>query len=398
LWNHLSWLGQHGFHLARPLIASKCSSSFLRSAVEVYTEYGQISFGFAIASYAMAAVAIILLGDTLAVPKMENFGHSMFDKLSLAYRIPISCANWLRRLGVNLLRGLSHVWIEYVLPILKHAWNAFAYAWQYPVVSWLVSVGSVLALYKAYLLGWDEIVLQFVSEVDWKGRIQIGFEFSKPGFQYFFEAFKTGASLVINEFWVWLSSLENGKLLESNTFAWCVAICTIFASKQNYHRTAQFAPLRIFFVPVLSVSFCILVAPGFTKFVLLLTFVWSVLATIHHRSDTWERRRTEQAWRLFQQGQRQRRCQPPAEQARIIVESLPKPDANSVIYESESCIICMDDFVKEAEVDEKMKIATLLCGHQFHTSCISTWIIQQGRCPVCREPVTLGRQMLQTLF
>ena len=47
------------------------------------------------------------------------------------------------------------------------------------------------------------------------------------------------------------------------------------------------------------------------------------------------------------------------------------------------CIICLDSLTNGEGVE------SLLCGHVFHTPCISTWFDEggQGRlCPLCRHP------------
>lgn len=62
---------------------------------------------------------------------------------------------------------------------------------------------------------------------------------------------------------------------------------------------------------------------------------------------------------------------------------------------SESCIICLGDFlpnekIKEIELSgnkenlEKEEISTLECGHKFHRKCIADWLKKEPNCPFCR--------------
>tara|TARA_B100001758_G_scaffold36350_2_gene27638 strand:- start:706 stop:1149 length:444 start_codon:yes stop_codon:yes gene_type:complete len=41
------------------------------------------------------------------------------------------------------------------------------------------------------------------------------------------------------------------------------------------------------------------------------------------------------------------------------------------------CSICLDD--------SKKNIKTLLCGHEFHQSCIEEWFKVEQTCPLCRD-------------
>jgi len=43
----------------------------------------------------------------------------------------------------------------------------------------------------------------------------------------------------------------------------------------------------------------------------------------------------------------------------------------------QNCAICLDDFT-----DENVKV--LPCSHDFHTQCISKWMLRKPNCPICR--------------
>ena len=72
-----------------------------------------------------------------------------------------------------------------------------------------------------------------------------------------------------------------------------------------------------------------------------------------------------------------------------------KKRANPKEIFSESCIICLGDFlsnekIKEIELSgnkenlEKEEISTLECGHKFHRKCIADWLKKEPNCPFCR--------------
>lgn len=50
----------------------------------------------------------------------------------------------------------------------------------------------------------------------------------------------------------------------------------------------------------------------------------------------------------------------------------------------DTCCICIDEY---AQGD---KIATLPCGHEFHSDCISPWLQQQCVCPLCKRDLLEG--------
>ena len=62
---------------------------------------------------------------------------------------------------------------------------------------------------------------------------------------------------------------------------------------------------------------------------------------------------------------------------------------------SESCVICLNDFQSEYELEdyenvgdkileEKEDISILNCGHKFHRKCIIEWLKKSKTCPLCR--------------
>ena len=46
---------------------------------------------------------------------------------------------------------------------------------------------------------------------------------------------------------------------------------------------------------------------------------------------------------------------------------------------NETCYICLDDFV------DGEGIRLLRCKHGFHDKCIESWIIEKGKCPICKR-------------
>lgn len=49
--------------------------------------------------------------------------------------------------------------------------------------------------------------------------------------------------------------------------------------------------------------------------------------------------------------------------------------------QNEECCICLDN-------SKNQTWSALPCGHKFHGSCISAWLLQQQKCPVCRHVMT----------
>ncbi|KAL3839800.1 hypothetical protein ACJIZ3_024391 [Penstemon smallii] len=64
-----------------------------------------------------------------------------------------------------------------------------------------------------------------------------------------------------------------------------------------------------------------------------------------------------------------------------IARHLKIKDCNLVRHIDEEdviCVICQDDLCQE-----KQKIATLDCGHEYHEECIKKWLVRKNLCPIC---------------
>ena len=57
---------------------------------------------------------------------------------------------------------------------------------------------------------------------------------------------------------------------------------------------------------------------------------------------------------------------------------LEKKGINDENILKETCVICLDPFLKED------KIASLECNHMFHYKCITLWVENKNTCPLCR--------------
>jgi hypothetical protein len=64
---------------------------------------------------------------------------------------------------------------------------------------------------------------------------------------------------------------------------------------------------------------------------------------------------------------------------RIFLDKLKQKQNPKEIF-TESCAICLDDFVNGVEEENSV----LECGHKFHRKCISDWLKKDSNCPICR--------------
>eukprot|EP00189_Rhodosorus_marinus_P008050 CAMPEP_0184754768 /NCGR_PEP_ID=MMETSP0315-20130426/44794_1 /TAXON_ID=101924 /ORGANISM="Rhodosorus marinus, Strain UTEX LB 2760" /LENGTH=512 /DNA_ID=CAMNT_0027234203 /DNA_START=121 /DNA_END=1659 /DNA_ORIENTATION=- len=48
---------------------------------------------------------------------------------------------------------------------------------------------------------------------------------------------------------------------------------------------------------------------------------------------------------------------------------------------SESCVICHESYAADEE------ILYLPCKHEYHSNCVSTWLLKQNSCPICRRAI-----------
>lgn len=60
--------------------------------------------------------------------------------------------------------------------------------------------------------------------------------------------------------------------------------------------------------------------------------------------------------------------------ATINLEELPCNDQNN-----DSCIICQDEY------EDKDKLGTLECGHEYHADCLKKWLLVKNACPICKS-------------
>ncbi|KAM1041720.1 hypothetical protein TB2_030415 [Malus domestica] len=62
-------------------------------------------------------------------------------------------------------------------------------------------------------------------------------------------------------------------------------------------------------------------------------------------------------------------------------------DAGSPEKESDSCIICQDNY------KNREKIGILRCGHEYHASCLKKWLLVKNVCPICKsEALNTGKK------
>ncbi|GAB2277998.1 hypothetical protein Dimus_012698 [Dionaea muscipula] len=70
--------------------------------------------------------------------------------------------------------------------------------------------------------------------------------------------------------------------------------------------------------------------------------------------------------------------------ASINLEELPSTD-----QKVDSCIICQDEY------EEKDKIGSLDCGHEYHEECLKKWLNLKNVCPICKSTALVVQQQQQ---
>ncbi|KAI3833187.1 hypothetical protein MKX03_027520 [Papaver bracteatum] len=59
--------------------------------------------------------------------------------------------------------------------------------------------------------------------------------------------------------------------------------------------------------------------------------------------------------------------------------------ADSMEEETEICTVCQDGY------ENKDKVATLDCKHEYHEDCITQWLLQKNVCPVCKRQALMAQ-------
>lgn len=83
----------------------------------------------------------------------------------------------------------------------------------------------------------------------------------------------------------------------------------------------------------------------------------------------------------------------------VIIAAFPTMKFNTDAFRSREdaqCSICLGEY-QDKEILRIMPV----CGHNFHVSCIDTWLQQQSTCPVCRLPLrdsVEAKHMISSMF
>ncbi|KAM1046976.1 hypothetical protein ACFX2I_026365 [Malus domestica] len=67
----------------------------------------------------------------------------------------------------------------------------------------------------------------------------------------------------------------------------------------------------------------------------------------------------------------------------LIVQCMPSP----VTAIDDVCAVCMEGLQSGGEEDHKIIGKQVPCGHVFHATCISSWLVACNSCPLCRSPM-----------
>ena len=68
----------------------------------------------------------------------------------------------------------------------------------------------------------------------------------------------------------------------------------------------------------------------------------------------------------------------------IVVDATPVDPDDGAGPSSNECVICLSE-VETGPGGEP--VTTIVCGHVFHSACISEWLAKDGRCPTCRRQI-----------
>ncbi|KAJ4970663.1 hypothetical protein NE237_003762 [Protea cynaroides] len=74
--------------------------------------------------------------------------------------------------------------------------------------------------------------------------------------------------------------------------------------------------------------------------------------------------------------------------SRNSIQALETKEFDDNIEEEETCMICMDEFVRGIHVTK------LPCSHFFHSECILTWLKNKNSCPSCRFAMPTERGLI----
>lgn len=70
------------------------------------------------------------------------------------------------------------------------------------------------------------------------------------------------------------------------------------------------------------------------------------------------------------------------EEPKLILRLPPSSSPTLSHQESQSeCSICLDSYRSGQEV------SILACSHEYHSSCITQWMIKNRSCPMCRKDI-----------
>ena len=85
---------------------------------------------------------------------------------------------------------------------------------------------------------------------------------------------------------------------------------------------------------------------------------------------------------------------------KVFLDKLKKKNNLKEMF-TESCMICLEDFLSEDKIKEFEKVdkekfekeetSVLECGHKFHRKCIADWLKKEANCPFCRMKFNIKR-------
>lgn len=410
------------FLYSKPLLSLGCSALLLRSTlihgIAVIGSSDNLmlmgfecfkTLTFAMAAHQGLAFSLILVGSVWENPNIVRRGQIMFSKIlrvetlimGMYTRTGIlgrSLGGFVSSYGKALLRVSRYLWTDLVRPILRTCAAFIEYAWKKPATSWIASVGLIIALYWMNRLGLDELATNGILNAVRIIPVYIGKVPIASTTEGVVATALHGARQVVHVVYFagyevngWLNDLRSGNLMDNITFVFGSNVLSFIIAKRAIHNAGNEDFNRVSTIPVIIMGITAFFLHGLAVPSLVVSIFWVAIGKAILARDRQMRRAAGRAYN------NQVANLLAGKNSTQVAKILPKEDDLTKVFSSEDCVICTEPIVPKP-TSEDMQSSFLPCGHQFHSTCITQWLNQQMRCPICREPVRLTERMLNAVF